>query len=602
MSHNMNRQKLSQIIAIVFFVGLLGIPFAIQRARKADTDAPESSTQSLTRYGFALRENSEKAGLSFVHQAPKLDAKLDHIMPQVASMGAGVAVGDFNRDGFDDFYVTNSGPNSLNHLYKNRGDGTFEDVAAPMGVADLNRGRGACMGAVWGDYDNDGYEDLLVYKWGQPLLFHNEGGKSFREVVNAGLPAWVNANNAIWFDFDRDGKLDLFIGGYYPENVDLWDLKNTRMMPDSFEYAQNGGRKYLLRGRGDGTFEDVTQKMGLNSRRWALAAAAADLRGTGYPDLFIANDYGVAELWANRNGKKFEEIGRQTGVGYAPKSGMNAAFGDVNNSGQFAVYVSNISEQGVLLQGNNLWVPQPGTSGSDIKYTNLAREMGVELGGWSFGAQFGDFNNDGNQDIFLTNGYVSGDRDKSYWYDYSKIAGGNSSIISDAANWPPMKGRSLSGFQAKHLWLNDGASHFTEVAQAVGADDRLDGRAVALADFDNDGALSILEANQRGPLRFYRNRVAPGRAWIEFNLQGTKSNRSAIGAQVTLFWKNAAGAQQQLQEISGGSGFCAQNSRRLHFGLGSDAKLEKVEIRWPAGQKQTVTALKADALNEVKEG
>ena len=598
----MNRQKLPQIIAIVFFVGLLGIPFAIQRARKADTDAPESSDQSLTRYGFALREDSEKAGISFVHQAPKLDAKLDHIMPQVASMGAGVAVGDFNRDGFDDFYVSNSGPNSLNHLYQNNGDGSFKDVAASLGVADLNRGHGACMGAVWGDYDNDGFEDLLVYKWGQPLLFHNEGGKGFRKVESSGLPAWVNANNAIWFDFDRDGKLDLFIGGYYPEDVDLWNLKDTRMMPDSFEYAQNGGRKYLLRGRGDGTFEDVTAKMGLQSRRWALAAAAADLRGTGYPDLFIANDYGVAELWANRNGKRFEEIGRQTGVGYAPKSGMNAAFGDVNNSGQFAVYVSNISEQGVLLQGNNLWVPQPGTSGSAIKYTNLAREMGVELGGWSFGAQFGDFNNDGNQDIFLTNGYVSGDRDKSYWYDYSKIAGGNSSIISDAANWPPMKGRSLSGFQAKHLWLNDGASHFTEVAQAVGADDRLDGRAVALADFNNDGALSILEANQRGPLRFYRNRVAPGRGWIEFALQGTTSNRSAIGAQVTLFWKNASGAQQQLQEISGGSGFCAQNSRRLHFGLGEKVTLQKAEIRWPSGQKQTVTTLKADALNEIKEG
>ena len=598
----MNRQKLPQIIAIVFFVALLGIPFAIKTARQKNGDAPESSNQSLKRYGFALQESSVQAGVKFVHRAPELDAKLNHIMPQVASMGAGVAVGDFNRDGFDDFYVTNSGPGSLNHLYQNNGKGRFTDVAAQMGVADLNKGRGACMGAVWGDYDNDGYEDLLIYKWGRPLLFHNDAGKGFSEVKNTGLPDWVNANNAIWFDYNRDGKLDLFIGGYYPENVDLWNLKDTKMMPDSFEYAQNGGRKYLLRGRGDGTFEDVTDAMGLKSRRWSLAAAAADLRGTGYPDLFIANDYGVAELWANQSGKKFVEIGRQTGVGYAPKSGMNAAFGDVTNSGQFAVYVSNISEEGVLLQGNNLWVPQPGSKGDGIKYANLAREMGVELGGWSFGAQFGDFNNDGNLDIFLTNGYVSGDKDKSYWYDYSKIAGGNSSIISDAHNWPPMTGRSLSGYQAKHLWINDGASHFTEVAQAVGATDRLDGRAVALADFKNDGALDILEANQRGPLQLYRNQVAPNRAWIELSLEGTTSNRSAIGAQVTLFWKNASGTQQQLQEISGGSGFCAQNSRRLHFGLGENAQLEKAEIRWPSGQQQTVTALKMGEINAIKEG
>ena len=156
-----------------------------------------------------------------------------------------------------------------------------------------------------------------------------------RVTEQAGLPAWVNANTAVWLDYDGDGKLDLFLGGYYDERIDLWHLKNTKMMPQSFEYAANGGRKYLFHNLGGGRFEEVSEKMGIASRRWALAAVAADLRGTGYPDLFIANDYGVSELYFNDHGNGFREVGRQTGVGYAPKSGMTAAVGDVLNDGTF---------------------------------------------------------------------------------------------------------------------------------------------------------------------------------------------------------------------------------------------------------------------------
>src|SRR5207245_1376955 len=171
------------------------------------------------------------------------------------------------------------------------------------------------------------------------------------------------------------------------EAIDLWHLKNTRMMPESFEYARNGGRKYLFRNVGGGHFVDVTDQVGLQSRRWSLAAAAADLRGTGYPDLVIANDYGVSEYWANDHGRRFREIGRDVGIAGQPKSGMNVAFGDVFNDGRRAIYVTNISEEGVLIQGNNLWVPG---HEKPPRYDNLAEAMGVELGGWSFGAQFGD--------------------------------------------------------------------------------------------------------------------------------------------------------------------------------------------------------------------
>jgi hypothetical protein len=185
--------------------------------------------------------------------------------------------------------------------------------------------------------------------------------------------------------------------------------------------------------------------MGINSRKWALASVAADLRGTGYPDLFIANDYGVSELYFNDHGHGFHEVGKETGVGYAPKSGMTAAVGDVLNQGTFGIYVSNISEEAVLVQGNNLWMPKAGTGGDNLQYENVANAMGVELGGWSFGAQFGDLNNDGLMDLYVVNGNVSLDRNRTYWYDYSKVAGGNSAIISDAANWPPLNGRVSSG-------------------------------------------------------------------------------------------------------------------------------------------------------------
>ncbi len=597
----MKAGRLAKISLAVVFVALLATPLVLKRLaarRDAAINTKLDSSQALARYGFHFQEVAQASGINFVHQAPVLDPRLNHIMPQVASMGAGASVVDFDRDGWQDIYLTNSGEGSKNYLYRNLADGTFKDVANDLGIADLNQqGTGVSMGAVWGDYDNDGFEDLLVYKWGAPELFHNDGGSKFTRVTEqAGFPAWVNANTAIWFDYDNDGLLDLFIGGYYSEDVDLWHLKTTKMMPESFEYAKNGGRKYLFHNLGDGKFEEVSAKLGIDSRRWALAAAAADLRGTGRQDLFIANDYGVSELYFN-DGNRFRDVGEQTGVGFAPKSGMTAAFGDILNQGRYAIYVSNISEDGVLIQGNNLWVPEEGTSGDGLRYQNLARALGVEMGGWSWGMQFGDLNNDGWLDVYLTNGYVSADRNKSYWYDFSKVAGGNSTIISDAANWPAMEGRSLSGYQQKRVWLNDGAGKFNDIAQAVGVTDTFDGRAVAVADLWNRGVLDVIVTNQRGPLLIYKNTVTPENGSIEFELEGTGSNRSALGAEVRVFWNG----QQQAQTVSGGSGFCAQNHRRLHFGLGRNAQLEKVVIRWPSGKTQTLESPLVNQINKIKE-
>jgi hypothetical protein len=585
---------------IALLAALLATPAVVERlrAKPVQTGPALNRDAVVARYGFALTEISKQSGIDFAHTAPTFDSQFAHIMPQIASMGAAVSVVDFDGDGWSDLYVTNSGENSKNRLYRNNHDGTFTDVAEQVGLADVNRdGTGVSMGAVWADYDNDGFDDVLLYKYGKPELFHNEGGKHFTAVSdNAGLPAWVNANSAIWFDFDRDGHVDLLIAGYWREDVDLWHLKSTRVMPESFEYAENGGRKYLLRNRGDGTFEDVTEKMGIKSRRWTLAAAAASLCGGEYPDLFLANDYGVPELFENVDGKSFRPIGDRV-IGSGPKSGMNASFGDILNNGCLAIYKTNISEEGVLIQGNDLWIPTNDAAGKLQHYENMANTMGVELGGWSWGAQFADLNNDGALDLYMTNGYVSADRQSSYWYDFSKIAGGHSSIIGDAKNWPPMGRRSLSGYQQKKLWLNDGAGRFNDVAQSVGVTDVYDGRAVAVADLFNRGALDVIVANQRGPLLVYRNEVSPDNRWIEFELEGVSSNRSAIGAQVRVYWNGV----QQLQEVSGGNGFSAQNQRRLHFGLGKDPKLQKVVIRWPSGRMQTLTDVAVNQLHHVRE-
>ena len=598
MTSGVTRQRVLWIVWTVMFVASLGAVVALNRSTSAGATG-RPGTDGPARHGFRLEESAKRLGIDFVHQAPTFDARLEHIMPQVAAMGASVAVADFDRDGWQDLYVTNSAEGSANRLYRNKGDGTFSDVAPEMGLADVNRaGTGVSMGAIWGDFDNDGYEDLFLYKYGRPELFKNEGGRAFVRVSErAGLPPWVNANAAIWWDYDADGRLDLFLSGYWPEDIDLWHLKTTRIMPESFEYAENGGRKYVFHNRGDGTFEETSAALGIQSRRWTLAAAAADLSGTGFPDLFLANDYGIAQLFTNQGGTRFVEAGEQSGVGRTPKSGMNASFGDIFNDGRLSIYKTNISEPGVLVQANDLWVPKARTAGTGLEFENLASAMGVDLGGWSWGSQFGDLNNDGTLDMYLVNGYVSAGERTSYWYDFAEIAVGHKRIIADAANWPPMRGRSLSGYQHKRVWINDGVGRFTEVAQDVGASDTHDGRAVALADLSNRGALDVIVANQRGPLLVYTNTVSPGRHWIGFDLEGTASNRSAIGARVEVHWNG----RRQVQEVSGGSGFSAQNQRPLHYGLGSATDVDRVVIRWPSGRTDTIDRPAIDRVHRVRE-
>lgn len=590
---------IKKVFLYLFFAVFLATPIFFKQTsgNKARAGNNHSEDFSLNQFGFYLLDVTEQAGIGFVHQSPRLDPKLDHILPQIASMGASVSIVDFDRDGWNDFYLTNSRYNTDNALYHNEKDGTFRDMAAILGIADVNRsGTGVSMGAVWGDYDNDGYEDLFIYKWGRSELYKNIEGIRFENVTDdLNFPAWANTNTALWLDYNGDGYLDLFVGGYYPADINLWKLETTRIMPESFEYANNGGRNYLFENQGNGEFIEIAEKAGLTSTRWTLAAGAADLSGSGFPDLVIANDYGVDEYYVNLEGKRFEEKGTEAGLGFSPKSGMNVTFGDILNDGSLGIYITNITEEGVLLQGNNYW--KRSENDNKFNFVNVARQRGIELGGWSYGAQFGDLNNDGSQDLYVANGFISAQKGTTYWYDYSKVTGGNKTIISDARNWPDMKGRSQSGYQQNKIWLNDGTGFFQEVAELAGDGATFDSRSVVMVDLWNRGVLDIIVANQNNHPLVYKNTVNSSNHWISFELTGTTSNASAIGARVDIIWDGKI----QSQVISGGIGFCAQNQRRVQFGLGPATQIDKVIIYWPSGHKQEIVQPMIDELHRIKE-
>jgi hypothetical protein len=532
------------------------------------------------RPGFMFHDVTAASGIRFIHRRPTFDPKIANVEPHVAALGASVSIGDFDGDGWPDLYFTNSRFGQPNALYRNRGDGTFADVAAEAGVADVNRaGEGSSMGSVWGDFDNDGREDLLVYRYGYLALFRNVDGKRFQDVTEAaGLHCWVNSNGAVWFDFDRDGLLDLYVTAYFRSDIDLWNLKTTQIMHDSFEFADNGGKNLLFHNLGNGKFEDVTDRMGVGSTRWTLAAASADFDDDGWPDLYLANDYGPEELFLNDHGQRF--VPTPAGLNTSSKSGMAVALGDAFNRGRLDAFVTNISERGYLFQSNNLRLNRLTDA---RRFVNVA-EGEIADAGWAWGAQFGDFNNDGTNELFVANGFISAAPNTSYWYAMSKIAGANGRLFEDARTWPAFGNASLSGYEQSRVYLSRGVAGWTDVAERVGVTDVYDGRAVALADLANRGALDVVVANQNQPAIVYRTTTDSSNHWIAFKLVATRSDRSAIGAEVTV----EAGELRQRRIVDGGMGFASQNDRRLHFGVGHRDWVDRVIVRWPSGTEQVL--------------
>ena len=591
-----------------------------------------------------FEECAATAGLHHVHTLCHLSDKLKNIMPWLTSVGAAVAAADVDGDGLVDLYVTESGRGDSNHLFRNRGDGTFEDITERSGVG-VGNPEGASMAAVFGDIDNDGDPDLYVVMWAEKnRLFENLGGGRFREMTEAsGTGFWGYGNGATFVDYDRDGLLDLFVGNYFPEAVpdpatgklrrlDLWDPFTTRVMHESFTRARNGGRNVLYRNLGNNRFEDVTEKVGLGYTGWTLAVGAADLDNDGWPDLYVANDFGADELYFNtgateRPPRFLPFVGREghPAIGDDWWKGMNVDFGDVDGNGFLDIYVTNIlAPRYKTDEGNMLWLnlADPGAP-HGRKFVNVGKETGTHDGGWGWGAKFADFNNDGLLDILEANGFVTGpDPETTYWYALQEMVTQLKNATADAADWPVMGDRDLSGYERNRLWLQlppeKNELRFAEVAEEVGVSDLYNGRGVSLLDADNDGDVDVYIANQGKEGTFYRNLLyGRGRRdsshWLGLNLVGDPapvtdrdgqkhaSSADAVSARAVV----SCGGKAQRRDVSGGTSFAAQSDRRLFYGLGACAAPDSIAIYWPSGRVQEIDKVSAlgmvDRMTRVEE-
>ena len=540
--------------------------------------------------GRWFEDITKAAGIHSRHTNRVFENPYARIMAGYTALGASVAVADYDGDGLEDVFVTDSSVNGKNHLYHNDGHLSFSDVAVAAGVANGNDGENASAAALWFDYNNDGRPDLLVVRFGHNQLFENLGHGRFKEVTReAGLYRYLNAIKAIAFDYDHDGYVDLFVGCYF-QPVNVFHPDTPRFFPENMETANNGGGVIVFHNNGNGTFTDVTEKVGLRQSGWALDIGHGDANNDGWDDLYVADDFGTDRFFVNNGNGTFTDI-TKTAIGFDTKKGMNAEWGDFDNDGLLDIFVTNVTDD-YMREGNFLW-----HNNGNLTFTDVARETGTYNAGWGWGAKFFDYDNDGWLDLYVMNGWVSAGSE-SYVPDIFEMLVKPGLDLADARNWPPMGNKSLSGYEKKRLFHNQHGQYFIEEAARHGLDSVRDGRGVAVADFDNDGRLDLFVANANAEPYLYHNTLPTGAHWIEFLLEGTRSNRSAVGAQVRL----TAAGQTRLQFVSGGNSFAGQSSNRVHFGLGAVTAVEKIEVRWPSGRKETFTGLAADRLHHIVEG
>jgi tetratricopeptide (TPR) repeat protein len=533
----------------------------------------------------------------------------------------GVSVGDIDNDGFDDLYVCQ--PAGLpNCLYRNRGDGTFEDITEISGVGILE--NTAC--ALFADVDNDGRQDLIVVRTNGPLLFLNQGGGHFRQKAEAfhfARPPQGTFTGAAVADYDRDGWLDIYFCLYaYYQGTDQYKY------PLPYYDAQNGPPNFLMRNQRDGTFRDVTAESGLNQNntRYSFCCGWSDFNQDGWPDLYVVNDFGRKNLYRNNGDGTFTDVAQQAGV-EDTGAGMSVCWLDYDNDGTEDLYVANMwtaagkrtSSQEIFekdapkevrslfikhAMGNSLL-----RSSSGGVFRDVSADAGVSLGRWSWSSDSWDFDHDGYSDLYITNGMVSGpsreDLNSFFWRqvvgkspaqaksspDYEQGWNAINELIRADGTW--------SGYERNVFYANNRDGTFSDVSGAVGLDFLEDGRSFALSDIDHDGRLEVFLKNRNGPqLRVLKN-VIPGLGpSIAFRLRGTKSNRDAIGAVVNL----EAGSLRQARSLQAGSGFLSQHSKDLCFGLGTNQGPVRASIRWPSGLRQELSNLPINHRIWVEEG
>ncbi|MGA2813718.1 MAG: FG-GAP-like repeat-containing protein [Candidatus Acidiferrum sp.] len=540
----------------------------------------------------------------------------------------GVSVGDIDGDGFDDLYICQ--PAGLpNRLFRNRGDGTFEDITEKSGVGLLD--NTAC--ALFADIDNDGRQDLIVVRTTGPQLFLNQGGGKFRQKSDAfqfANPPQGTFTGAAIADYDRDGWLDIYFCLY-----SFYQGTDQYRYPCPYFDAQNGPPNFLMRNQRDATFRDVTQQSGLNvnNNRFTFCCAWGASRGDAWPDLYVVNDFGRKNLYRNNGDGTFTDIAAEAGVEDVG-AGMSASWLDVDNHGKPDLYVADmwtaagvrISEQDIFqssasadarayyrkhAMGNSLFR----NSGGD-KFADDTAHSGTAIGRWAWSSDSWDFDHDGFPDIYIANGMISGPRNNRTNEDREDLNSffwrqvvANSPETSrpthiyelgwNAINELIRSDGTWSGFERNICYLNNGDGTFFDVSGVLGLDFIEDSRTFALADFDHDGRIEVVLKNRSAPqVRLLKNIQPELPPAIAFRLQGKNSSRDAIGASVTL----EAGSRRQTLFVQAGSGFLAQHSKELFFGLGAQQQPVKATICWPSGLQQTLNDLPLNHRIFVEEG
>ena len=495
----------------------------------------------------------------------------------VESMCSGGAFLDYNNDGYQDIYLVNGAPLPgfegghvpRNALYRNKGDGTFTEVTEEAGVGDAGYGYGVTAA----DYDNDGDVDLYLANFGPNVLYRNNGDGTFTDVTReAGVGDTLWATNAVFADYDNDGDVDLYVGNYVHFTVETHKVCGTPMLwlychPSVYP----GVSDVLYRNNGDGTFTDVTREAGVfNPRGKAMGVVFGDYDNDGDVDLYVANDTVAKFLYRNNGNGTFTEVGLIAGVAYSGdgrvQAGMGADFGDYDNDGDLDIFVATYQMDHNTLyrnDGNGLF--------TDVTFeAKLGRESLMYLG---FGTGFLDYDNDGDLDIFIADGHLEPD-----------IVQVNSTV---------------SYAQTNQLFRNEGDGTFSEVSDQAGPGLKIRAvsRCCVFGDYDNDGDLDILVTNRNSTPNLLRNDGGNRNHWLMIQAVGTKSNRDGIGARI----KVVSGSLVQIKEVRSSSGYMGQNDMRVHFGLGHRDTVDMLEIRWPSGVVQRLRDVAVDRVLTVME-
>ncbi|HEU5402867.1 MAG TPA: CRTAC1 family protein, partial [Terriglobales bacterium] len=561
---------------------VLVVPLRGSAQQPKDSKAPQTKQAAAAAPIANFVDIAEKAGLTMreVFGGEKTKKYI------IETTGTGVAIFDYDNDGWPDIFIVNGttleqqdkpgAPTS--HLYHNNHDGTFTDVTAKSGMTHSGWGQGVCAG----DYDNDGYDDVFVTYYGKNVLYHNNGNGTFTDVAEK---AGVAGNGKTWgtgcafVDYDRDGKLDLMMATYVDFDLAtapapgeratcIWKGAPVMCGPRGLPWVSN----ILFHNKGDGTFEDVSKKAGIENTggHYCFSVSTLDYDDDGWPDIYIACDSTPAVLYHNNHDGTFTDKAVILGVAFnedgRAQAGMGSTIADYDHDGRLDIFKTNFSDDTPTLYHND--------SGGVFSDTTFAAGLGLQTKYLGWGTMFFDIDNDGWPDLVAVNGHVYPEVDQYH-------------LGSDYE-------------EPRELFQNNRNGKFADISgnAGPGISTKASSRGLAVGDLWNDGRESLVISNMNARPSLLVNQVKSSNHWIAFKLTGTKSNRDGIGAKITV----RAGGQLYVDEVRSGSSYISQNDLRVHFGLGAAEKVDGVSVRWPTGKSESYPEMKVDSINVLKEG